>query len=743
MRHIFHYSFISLFALLLMACSGGNELSDSGTTPGTGGATPPSTVITLTLVDQNNETTNQISTSMPGKLRALVTVDNVPQVGVKVDFSLPDDIGVLTTTSALTKDDGVAEVELTAGTVTNAGTAEATYDGVTAELVFNVTVSVIDENVEIAMSPITTTPNSIGANGTASLSVTMTETSNGTTTNLSQSVGVEFTSDCSLIDLATIDTDVTTSNGVATATYQDKGCGRVDTIRARATVGQEQFSQEATLNVESAELGSIEFVSATPSVIALKGTGGVERSETSSLVFVVKDVIGNTVTDAEVNFSLSTDVGGITISPEQSAKTNSNGQVTVIVAAGNVPTSVIVTATLADEPTIATISSSLSISTGVADANSFSLSATELVPEALNIDGTEVTITARLADHFNNPVPNGTVVNFSAEFGRVEAECLTTDGSCSVVWNSQAPKSPDPAFRDANAITRRVGVHDCLDNTGAVTNLSEAGLPCPGTLGPVFGNRVSIFAYTQGEESFVDANSNGRYDAGEAYTDLSEAFRDDNSDGYFSGRLLDGSIAARENPLPTNGSVQPGGDNEEYIDFNGNKQFDGRDGKYNGTLCNDEEDGCSSELITIGKNIIILQAGSHPSIGMIEHSSDISIWDKDNYFKPVRLYEITTEDDPNTPANEEVRVQTSREVRVFFADIHNGSMPNGTTVEFETSNGQIVGRSSFPLTANNAHGINEATVNLKADDDSDSGSLTVIITTPGGTRTSTSIPIID
>lgn len=739
MRQMLRSISVLFFTVYLAACSGGNELG--GTSTSTDGVDSTlDTIVVLTLVDDSGTETNQISTTSQGTLRAFVTIGDVAQAGVKVDFSLPDGVGVIEITSALTDSDGIAEIILMAGDVTNAGTAEAVYNDIVAEVVFDVTVSVIDINVDVNMSPITTTPNSIGANGTAALSVTITETTDGVVLPLSEPITVDFTSDCSALGLAIIDTDVTTFNGVATATYQDQGCGREDTIRARATVGQEQFSEEAILNVVGAELGSIEFVSASPTVIALKGTGGLSRSETSSLVFIVKDVIGNVVRDAAVNFSLSTNVGGITISPETQAKTNSNGEVTVIVAAGSVPTVVIVTATLDDDPSIATISSSLSISTGIADANSFSLSFDNLAPEAWDIDGQEVNVTARLADHFNNAVPDGTVVNFSTEFGAIKPQCLTESGTCSVVWNSQSPKSPDPAFRDPEAITRVLGASDCFDNIGSVTSLSNTDLPCPGTLGSVHGNRVTIFAYTSGEESFNDANSNGRFDDGEAFTDLGEAFRDDNNDGYYAALLADGSVAAREVPLSSN--AEPGGDNEEYIDFNDNQRFDAPNGIYNGTLCNDASEGCSSDLVTISQSGIILQAGSFANIGLIESAKDE--FTANDYFQPVSLFEITVSDDPLTlDVNEEIRVATSKEVTAFVSDLHNGSMPSGTVISFETTNGEIVGSSSFTLGGSSAHGINEATINLKSDDESDSGSLIVEVTTPGGTTTRTSITVND
>ena len=66
-------------------------------------------------------------------------------------------------------------------------------------------------------------------------------------------------------------------------------------------------------------------------------------------------------------------------------------------------------------------------------------------------------------------------------------------------------------------------------------------------------NLVTIIAWTEGEERFVDNNANGTFDTGEEFTDLTEPFVDADDDG-------------------THG---PG---EEFVDTNGNGQWDGKNG---------------------------------------------------------------------------------------------------------------------------------------------------------------------
>ncbi|MFW8341613.1 hypothetical protein ACOICY_29205, partial [Klebsiella pneumoniae] len=70
-------------------------------------------------------------------------------------------------------------------------------------------------------------------------------------------------------------------------------------------------------------------------------------------------------------------------------------------------------------PLISSQSSVLVISTGKPDQDSFSLSAETLNAEGWDVDGTAVKVTARLADAFNNPVPDGTAVYFTTEGGAI------------------------------------------------------------------------------------------------------------------------------------------------------------------------------------------------------------------------------------------------------------------------------------------------------------------------------------
>ncbi|MEP2302010.1 MAG: hypothetical protein ABJJ39_17490, partial [Kangiellaceae bacterium] len=302
--------------------------------------------------------------------------------------------------------------------------------------------------------------------------------------------------------------------------------------------------------------------------------------------------------------------------------------------------------------------------------------------------------------------------------------------------------------RDPGAITRRIGdsLAECVKADGTDSDLNSAGLPCfysnataatttePaffGGLGQVYGNRVTIRATILGEESFTDSNANGQFDAGEAFTDLTEAFTDDNEDGVFNGKLANGSPAAGGADVDakcygtgnTTECYQVGGDNEEFVDFNINQQFDLGNNLYNGVLCpvaSAQAGICSRQLLTIWKNITLLQAGSNARIGLIESSLDNT--NSANYFLETAL-----------PATFTAHV----------ADLHNGSMPNGTIIAFETGNGRIVGPSQCIVGNSSAFGINSCSVSVTPDTTPSTGPLIVSVTTPSGAVTTESISMTD
>jgi len=368
-----------------------------------------------------------------------------------------------------------------------------------------------------------------------------------------QSASINFSSPCAAQGLATITNPVITATGIASATYVATGCSGADVITATATIGGSPVSATGTVTVAAGTVGSVIFVSATPTNIALRGTGSSAHPEVSTVVFRVLDSSGGPRVGTTVNFTLNTTVGGISVSPA-TAQSDAQGNVQTVVQGGTVATTVRVTATVQGvTPVLATQSSQLTITTGIPDQDSFSLAVQCQNVEAWNTDGVIVPVTARLSDRFNNPVPDGTAVTLQTEGGSIVSQCQTSGGigNCTVNWTSSNPRPGVPA------------------------------------VGPELrAGRSTIFATAIGEESFTDTNGNGSFDNGEAFADMAERFLDENESN------------ARD-------SFEP------IYDFNNNSTYDGPDGIFNGVLCLDTSGRCNTQVTTgiATDNLIIMSSG--------------------------------------------------------------------------------------------------------------------------------------
>jgi hypothetical protein len=201
-----------------------------------------------------------------------------------------------------------------------------------------------------------------------------------------------------------------------------------------------------------------------------------------------------------VTASLSNTDGGINFCGAPSVGTSgADGLVTFSVCAGTLPATVQVRATL--DSSITTNSNRLAIHIGVASQRSFELSASKLnfyVGDQFTsqFTGDSVDITANVADRQGNPVPDGTNVMFVAESRQInssgQSSCVMSAGSCTARLIGQAYRPlGSSAFN---------------------------GDPRPG--------RVTVLAYADGEEYFIDANNNNSYDAGELFEDLGLPYLD-------------------------------------------------------------------------------------------------------------------------------------------------------------------------------------------------------------------------
>jgi hypothetical protein len=127
------------------------------------------------------------------------------------------------------------------------------------------------------------------------------------------------------------------------------------------------------------------------------------------------------------------------------------------VSSGATPTTLRVQATVPGTGTggkadLTTLSDTITVTTGVAVQNAFSISTDIFNVEGWNIDSSPTKPAAHiqvlLADAFGNPVADGTPVVFQTNAGSVGSAdrggCTTLNGGCSVDFRAQNPRVPTP-----------------------------------------------------------------------------------------------------------------------------------------------------------------------------------------------------------------------------------------------------------------------------------------------------------
>ncbi|MDN3377759.1 MULTISPECIES: hypothetical protein [unclassified Pseudoalteromonas] len=558
---------------------------------------------------------------------------------------LSTDLGQLLPDSgkALTDNFGFALLKLQPGASSGAGTLTATAKDSSLNKAFSISTAELNVSIDNGLpnlldgsgNPVEGQYQPLAAGATTVITVEIRDNNDDL---IVTPFDVQFTSSCVESGKSIIDENVISIGGIATSTYRTNGCKSTqgDTVIATVLTGGTPEIASVNIPVSEADVASIEFISAEPNVIALKGTGGIGRQENSELKFKLIDKIGQDVKNKRLDFRLTSTNGGISLS-HHSVDTDADGFARVQVNSGFVPMAVRVQACFipdeqipADQsddvtcwqdvyaecqkaegdreegvscPTgnlslvsldqqIISVSDLLSISTGLPDNNSFTASITDFSTETLQYDNETFDITVLIADHFNNPVPDGTAVYLTTEGGAIgtldgeegnpQLECRSIDGACTVQWRSQNPRpfteskwgnkvsdyNPkkllrvkakylediegivDPTFEQSNAVSLTQLNSDAnfsglLEETRNCDLYRNAPAPCLNGIlnanshefGVPLGARATVLVTAKGQESFIDINGNGLFDSNEYYSgyDLSEAFVDHNESGTYDG----------------------------------------------------------------------------------------------------------------------------------------------------------------------------------------------------------------
>jgi len=252
------------------ASIGSGEFGKIGfTTAGDGGSSGSTISISLQLISATTGLPTQtVTSSDPGRI-----VASVNGITTQTIVTFSTDIGNIPIPTAITDANNQATVDILAASSLGAGTITATVaSGETASIVFAIGATNLQMGsgnpFQSGVAAVSVAQ--ISAGGTATISVTIVD-QNGTP--FTDPVDVVFSSTCSIATptQATISSPITTVNGTALTTYLATGCVGDDPINVQANAGGINLSATGSINVLPADAGSIEFVSATPENIAIKG----------------------------------------------------------------------------------------------------------------------------------------------------------------------------------------------------------------------------------------------------------------------------------------------------------------------------------------------------------------------------------------------------------------------------------------------------------------------------------------
>ena len=493
---LFQLTFLTC-ALALAGCGGGGTDTiapepDLGVTePGTGGETPVESlnISSSRLIDL--EGSSIASVNLEGGYYEVLVTDksNQPVANAKVVFSIDAegvDLSQTTSGSKLTDSEGKARIFLkpNAPEVSGGYTITATAsDNNSNVAVNNLTFAV--QATGVSLSNLQVTDSQLSAGGQTAISLTATDSAGVPISGIL----VSLNANCGQLPAqATSD-----ENGMITFVYKAINTDNTlcsGNVRISATTGNSP-TQTANIAVQAPEATSIIYTS-NELTLGIQNSGSSATGEAEFTIYSNKTPLANTKVILSLEKSpLGATFGVLGNKSNFNAVTDANGKVSVNIYPGTTPGPVEIKATLASDNRINASSKSISIASSRVTQDGLSLSFGTNVLD-WSLDGDETPVMARLVDRNGNKVPDGTVVNFTAEGGKVfPSSCTTTDGQCEVIFSTQNPRPGD--------------------------------------------GRASLLAVAEGEKAYIDNNENNAWDESidTLVHNIGDTFRDDNENGTF------------------------------------------------------------------------------------------------------------------------------------------------------------------------------------------------------------------
>jgi hypothetical protein len=208
---------------------------------------------------------------------------------------------------------------------------------------------------------------------------------------------------------------------------------------------------------------------------------------------------------------------------------------------------------------------------------------------------------------------------------------------------------------------------------------------------------VNILATAIGEESFIDQDSNGQFNGNDQSLAIGEPYRDDNENGVYDL-------------------------NEVFSDFNSNGTRDGPNHAdylgFNGLLCDPAAvESCSpNDTLFVSDQIVMVMSSSGATI-VDDQGGVLNV-------AGVGTVQVTIGDAKNNGSTQQ-------------------PMAGGTKITATTSNGSLVGPTSYTYPCSNFDGPLTFTFSIEADSTSDSGVLSIQVESPSKLVTTHTITVND
>ena len=485
-------------AVLLAGCGGGGSdgyYNTKGST--TGNASNPSTgeevksvnISSIELIDRNGSLTQAIAAE--GVIAKVKVTDQSGKgiSGALVTFTVTGGVVLGSSNGAvLTNTSGEASISVKPENLNTNGayqiSAVADFDGAQASsqaLNFSL------QATNIILVDLKAASPQLESGGSTNITL---KTQDAKTKVNQNNVNVEFTATCGKFEPATV---VSSNQGNVTTSYKAIGtdgklCTGTQKISAK---GLNIPEVEVDVNIKALEANSLVYTSNQVNL-------GIRKSGSASSGQIEFTLYANGVPVADQDVLIEKvqapeDLSFVSFGNQnnKTIKSDSNGKVIVNLYPGDKPGPVEIRATLVSDKNVSAVSKNVSVSIGRVTQDGLSLSVSKNSLQNV-IDGDTATITARMVDRTRNPVPDGTVISFVSEGGKVEPNCSTVQGVCSVTLTTQEPRPLD--------------------------------------------NRVTVLAYVEGDKSFTDLDGDNLYTKGvdRLLSNIGSFFRDDNEDNQYN-----------------------------------------------------------------------------------------------------------------------------------------------------------------------------------------------------------------